>query len=436
MQKLQQGDLHGPSTSFTNSQPRHYTGVLLKRQPVSYFPEVSDETEKLDQSKVSLANETSDRSTLSDMLAAIMKSGILNNSTINNPLSTNFLDKGFLPLQTGNQPTQLDGPVGKAASPSSFGGSLDNSSHLTKVCQGNVGQAPKASDPPPAFSIACSTSNFINASSSISNLLSSLVENGLISAKSEPSVKAPNDMLNRLEDQSHIISTSSSSLVASVSGSPDVHVSSIGDEVDHDADNCVSPSQSTTTETRSLIGFEFKPEVIRQFNPSVISELWDDLPLHCSFCGLRLRLQQQFYRHLAWHAIRWKEQIGLIQASRRWYVLSSEWITGKVEYSTESESTNSVEACCEKAGTIDLDTMVPSDENQCLCLLCGELFEDVYCQERDEWMFNGATYLSNTDDDVEMSSKNVITACGPIVHTKCLSETSIISVPQMVRLTV
>ncbi|KAK4272778.1 hypothetical protein QN277_021285 [Acacia crassicarpa] len=435
LQKSQQRDWQGPAPLLTYSQPRHYTGVLPKQQPGSSLPEVSVKIEELDQSKVSLVSEPPDQSTSSGLLAAVMKSGILNSSAMNNLLSTSFLDTRVLPLQSGNQPTQLGGPQGEAASPSSFGTSSDNSSHLTKISQRKVGQLPRASDPPPASSAVCSTSsqtsNPINASSPISNLLSSLVAKGLICAKSESSIKAPTDMLSRLEDTSHSISTSSSSPVGSGSGSPAVHVSSIGDEVDHEANSSVYLSKSTATETINLIGYEFKPDVIRQFHPSVISELWDDLPHHCSICGLRLRHQEQFNGHLVWHAMRGKEQNGLIQASRRWYVQSSEWITGKVEYSTESESTNSVDVYCEEADKSELDTMVPSDENQCLCVFCGELFEDVYCQERDEWMFKGATYLTNSDNDVETASRNVITARGLIIHAKCLSKTSIISVPKM-----
>jgi pre-mRNA cleavage complex 2 protein Pcf11 len=134
---------------------------------------------------------------------------------------------------------------------------------------------------------------------------------------------------------------------------------------------------------------------------------------------------------LEWHATKEREQNGLIVASRRWYATSDDWIAGKAECLSESEFTDSVDEYDDnKTDGSQLDTMVVADENQCLCVLCGELFEDVYCQERDEWMFKGAVYLNNPDS--EMESRNV----GPIIHARCLSDNSILGVTNTVRLIV
>ncbi|CAL0321454.1 unnamed protein product [Lupinus luteus] len=66
--------------------------------------------------------------------------------------------------------------------------------------------------------------------------------------------------------------------------------------------------------------------------------------------------------------------------------------------------------------------MVLEDENQCLCLLCGELFEDFYSQENDWWKFKGVIYMINSDNNSDIGIGNAITASGHIIHAKCLSE--------------
>ncbi|KAJ1376323.1 Zinc finger C2H2-type [Sesbania bispinosa] len=151
-------------------------------------------------------------------------------------------------------------------------------------------------------------------------------------------------------------------------------------------------------------------------HPHVIRELLDELPHHCRICGVRLKQQEQFNRHSDWHAAREREQNSLIRVSRRWYAESNDWIAGKAEYPSERETSDSVDVYDKTSDTSQSDTMVVADENQCLCVLCGELFEDVYCQETDQWMFKGAVYMNNSDSNSEVESRNV----GPIIHARCL----------------
>ncbi|KAI4300420.1 hypothetical protein L6164_033803 [Bauhinia variegata] len=436
IRRSQPKDPRGHLSSVASFPQRHQSAVSQQQQLGSFESEVSDKTEKHPQAEATLAAETSQQPTTSSLLAAVMKSGIFSNNSITSSVpNLSFLDTKNLPSQLGAQPPQ---PVGSStslissglevASPSSLGPSPnDESSTLPNISQGKVGQPPRPPPqrPAPSFvsSASAQTSNVTHSTSNpISNLLSSLVAKGLISAKTR---SVPAGMQTQLEDQSQNITTSNSLPVASIPGPAATPASSTGDDLDHDAKSSVAISQSTATEIRNLIGFEFKPDVIRELHPDVIRDLLDDLPHHCSACGLRLKHQEQFNRHLEWHATREGEQNGLIKASRGWYAKSSDWIgINEAEFPSECEHTDSLDINVKTRDNIEHDEMVPRDENQCLCVLCGEIFEDVYCQERDEWMFKGAAYMTISDSDGEMGS-------GPIIHAKCLSRSSISSVAEM-----
>ncbi|TKY53050.1 Polyadenylation and cleavage factor-like 4 [Spatholobus suberectus] len=406
LQRSQLKNLQGPFSSMT-FQARH------QQQLGSSHNEVTVKTEKPPVSKVPLARETK-----------------------------SSLDTGNLPSQLGVRPARSGGPspatlissASTIASPSSLGPSNNNLSALPKIPR-KAGQPPRASSLPPASSNVSSSSaqtssDTNNTLNPIANLLSSLVAKGLISAETESPTKVPSELLTRLEEQSNSITTSSSLPVASVSGSAAVSVPFTKDEVDDTARTPISLSESTSPGIRNPVGFKFKPDVIREFHSSVINGLFDDLPHHCSICGLRLRFQEQFNRHLEWHSTREREQNGLIRASR-WYLNSSDWIVGKAEYPSENEFTDSVDTYGKEADKSQEDAMVLADENQCLCVLCGQLFEDFYCQENDEWMFKGAVYLADSDSNSEMGIRDVSTGRGPIIHASCLSNNSISSVLKM-----
>lgn len=169
----------------------------------------------------------------------------------------------------------------------------------------------------------------------------------------------------------------------------------------------VTVPQLTQEDITSVIGFEFKPDVIRRSHPAVISELIDDLPHQCGICGLRFKLQERFNRHIEWHKLKTPELKTPNKVSRRWFVNSDDWAKEKPELQSSDLLTGPVE--------IDGEQMVAADENQCVCILCGELFDDFYYQKMDKWMFRRAVYLSIKDGATH----------GPIVHAHCISENSV-----------
>ncbi|KAI3823445.1 hypothetical protein L1987_04881 [Smallanthus sonchifolius] len=219
------------------------------------------------------------------------------------------------------------------------------------------------------------------ASNNVSSLLSTLVAKGIISASQDDSKnQSPSDDKISPIVVSSVISTSSTSSELSPS-------------------NPTSKS-ITNEEIKCPIGFEFRADVIREFHPSVISDLIEELPHQCSICGLRFKLQERFDKHMEWHTLRNSDS----DPSRRWFLNSDIWVNG-------SSNEGPLE--------IDGERMVNADESQTVCVLCGELFIDFYSLERGKWMFKGAAYLDITNGEVG-SVKN-----GVIVHVNCISEHSL-----------
>ncbi|KAF8403223.1 hypothetical protein HHK36_011322 [Tetracentron sinense] len=420
-----------------NSQPSSQTNKPLLQAPMFKIPSTNG-SPALSHSN-NPAADIPGKSSTSSLLAEIMKSGLLSSNSVSgslpslpsqgseaSPSHSNILP----PLPSGPPPTQHTTPSVPKAAPASV--SHGSTSTSTKDRQRKAVRPPLPPGPPPPASLVGSTSSHTsNVSSAVPNpfssLLSSLVAKGLISSASptESPTLTPARVPTRLQNQSPGIATTSSIMVASSPSSSTIRPSSSGDELhfsESEAKSSTDLSQATPTETNNLIGIEFKPEIIRASHPPVISRLFDDLPHQCSICGLRLKLQERFDKHLEWHAANKAQQICFNGVSRKWYANLGDWVAGglglpSVPTSTASieESINSSEKC---------EPMVPADESQSVCALCGELFEDFYCYERDEWMFKGAVYMTLTSGEGKIGTTDESAVQGPLVHVKCMSQSS------------
>ncbi|XVE61539.1 hypothetical protein DITRI_Ditri06bG0048800 [Diplodiscus trichospermus] len=489
---------HSPqasSASISSFQPSHHYPFSQPPQPDSVQAEPSGQTQKPLLSQISkgaaastvgnasehtnpLAIETSELSSTSSLLAAVMKSGILSNNSFTGSVPNKIShDVGQMPSQpplpNGPPPTVFTNSGLKVETETSSGSaSHDAVASSTTSSQGKVEQPPLPPGPPPSSLVnnapLQSSDAESKASNPISNLLSSLVAKGLISAskkdasslsslqmptemqkksqgmersteslnksstlsslqmptemqKKSQGLERPTESLNKRSD----ISTSSSLPASSIPSSSDAPPSSTMDEVSFGkpaTKSSVALHPSVPMEVEDLIGLQFRPDVIRGFHSSVISRLVDDLPHCCSLCGLQLKLQEQLDRHLEWHELKKTEVKGSDRALRGWYATSDDWIAGKpAQLVYESTgSGNQLDKTTEKA-----ELMVPADENQYACILCGDLFEDYFCLDRGEWMFKGAVYLTIPLKDGEVGTTDGNAANGPIVHGNCMSESSV-----------
>nr|XP_011466793.1 PREDICTED: polyadenylation and cleavage factor homolog 4-like isoform X1 [Fragaria vesca subsp. vesca] len=442
MAKSQPQELKALSSSMAAIQSKHH--YPFQQQDITE-PESSDQTEKphkmpstvrnsiSDLSNL-LAAETSGQSSTSSLLAAVLKTGILSNKSITGSLpSSSFGDMEKMPPQSVSQPPLPIGrPPTKAAlpglkvapAPSLGHPSRDNSPTTSSTLQ-KVGHPPLPPGQPPLSQEGGSTAKDSNAKDPISNLLSSLVAKGLISAsKSESTTPLPSHKPTEVQIQK--LPTTTVSSISPGSASSIVPGSSRRDNAPL-AEQVVKPSaalaQSTKTEKKNPIGFEFKPDKIRELHPSVIDELFDDLQHKCILCGLRLKLKERLDRHLEWHALKTPEADGSIKASRGWYANSANWVTGKAGSSSDLDSNNSNDMTGMTVASNE--PTVPADESQCACIICGNTFEDFYCQESDDWMFKGAVYMTVPAGDGELGTAGGSVLKGPIVHATCIDENSL-----------
>ncbi|XP_047333953.1 polyadenylation and cleavage factor homolog 4-like [Impatiens glandulifera] len=187
-------------------------------------------------------------------------------------------------------------------------------------------------------------------------------------------------------------------------------------------------SLEPSKELKSLIGYEFKPAVIREPNSNVIGELVlldGDLHHPCLICGLKVKFQEQLDKHMECHALRSPELNAFVKASRKWYGNADDWVDGKNAFPYVHECV--VDNSGRESEEFDDDEMVLADESQCVCVLCGNGFEDVYSEGRGEWMFKGAVYMSISSSDGKLVTfpREDSSFEGLIVHPECITESTI-----------
>ncbi|XP_064951162.1 uncharacterized protein LOC135585562 isoform X1 [Musa acuminata AAA Group] len=361
----------------------------------------------------------------SSLLAAIMKSGgLLPNNSISN------LQKPSVqpPLPVGPPPIQVTSAA-PSNTPSVFPPlSLDDTPDLKPPQFGDtIPPLPPGPPPPSSSSVAVNSDNSKTSGAnvnSLSSLLSSLVAKGLISSSStELPTTSTAKLVDKAKDQCIGFPSNSMEQVPSFlttsSGIPPI---STEDPATSNSVAGAALSQSSAAELKNLVGFEFKSEIMRRFHPLVLTSLFDDLKHQCNICGLRFRLQEQLQCHLDWHAPKKSEMSNFNQTYRKWFPEMRDWVNGPVGPQSSLEAAISLEEVAPYEE--ESEPMVPADESQCLCALCGEPFEDIFSESRDEWMYKGTVYLELQNKQDTTSNMDGPADQLPIVHAHCMSQWS------------
>ncbi|ONM20887.1 ENTH/VHS family protein [Zea mays] len=325
---------------------------------------------------------SSDLTSASNLLASLVKSGFKPNN---------------------HSDAQALGPSGPLPVASL---SLQNAAGENTTLQAHTPNTSRPPLPPPP------STQSAEKAAPLSSLLSSLVAKGLISSPAYDSSSAVISQPNKASSMN--VKDATASAVPLLALRPSVGKASSNS--DSSAPTNASLTKAIEIKMSDLIGLEFKPEKLRKYHEHVISSLFDDDQSHqCKTCGNRFRLEE-LSLHTSSCGQRKSETIYTGIAPKRWYPSKNIYIDGshEIEDSTEASDGDlgSAEEVCE--------FMVPSDERQIICALCGEPFDDIYSFEKGDWMYKDAVFLDYPKG--ESSCRNSVEGEEhvPIVHVRCM----------------
>ncbi|RZS15836.1 hypothetical protein BHM03_00047726 [Ensete ventricosum] len=350
--------------------------------------------------------------TTSSLLAAIMNGGLFPKSSVSGFQKASILP----PLPIGPPPVKALTSTAPSDTPSLLAPiSLGNIPDVKPTTHFGDVMPPLPPGPPPSSSlVGVNSENFKTSDpnvNSLSSLLSSLVAKGLIASSSTelPTVSAA-QLSNKVPDQSNVFASKSLEQIPPILTTSSTPPTLAEEPAASKSVESGTLSLSNAAEPKD-IGIEFKSEILRGFHPSVIRSLLDDLVHQCHICGLRHRLQEQLQSHLDWHVSEKSEISNFNPKSRKWFPNRT-----NLEAAIFLEEVVPVE---EKS-----EPMVPADESQSICALCGEPFEDIYSEATDEWMYKGTVYLNLPSKQDDANNMDGTAGKSLIVHAQCTIQRS------------